>query len=279
MRRNSSRRQLTGTEGIDFVTCLICSDRRRVISGRHLSKHETDRLTYMEEYRLSRDELIAKAFRVIQSSRRGYKPNNKSQWIVAINKLHSRSESIFAGDLQRSRSHGYLYHQRVWLFGDWDNALKAAGFDPEMMRSLSFWDKSRVTQELNQLRNRRLPVYPRYVMQKHEALFSAAVRHFGSWNKALSSAGIRQVPTRNPLYLLRRLEESLDSGNRLSKALCAEIDYYFGSLARAQHVLRTDKRFLSRWTERKIIRLIVHRHRSGETLSDTDGRHDRLDLE
>jgi hypothetical protein len=51
---------LTGTEGVDFVTCRICGDRRRVISRRHLSKHDTDRLTYMEEYELSPDRLIAK---------------------------------------------------------------------------------------------------------------------------------------------------------------------------------------------------------------------------
>jgi len=30
-----------GLEGIDFVRCRICGDRRRVISLRHLSKHET----------------------------------------------------------------------------------------------------------------------------------------------------------------------------------------------------------------------------------------------
>jgi hypothetical protein len=37
-------------EGIDFVSCRICGDHRRVLSGRHLSKHGTDREEYMEEY-------------------------------------------------------------------------------------------------------------------------------------------------------------------------------------------------------------------------------------
>ena len=62
-RKGSRYLILGGDEGIDFVRCRICGDHRRVISGRHLSKHDTDRETYMEEYDLTPDELIAKAFR------------------------------------------------------------------------------------------------------------------------------------------------------------------------------------------------------------------------
>jgi hypothetical protein len=47
-RKGSSYLILGGVEGIDFVRCRICGDHRRVISGRHLSKHDTDRETYME---------------------------------------------------------------------------------------------------------------------------------------------------------------------------------------------------------------------------------------
>ena len=42
---------------------------------RHLSKHDTDRQTYMEEYDLSPDKLIAKDFRVIRSSLPGFYPH------------------------------------------------------------------------------------------------------------------------------------------------------------------------------------------------------------
>ena len=68
-RRN---RRLVGINGIDFVRCRICGARRRVISGKHLSMHDIDRESYMEEFRLSPDELIAKVFRALQSSRKGY---------------------------------------------------------------------------------------------------------------------------------------------------------------------------------------------------------------
>ena len=61
---------LGGDKGFDFVRCRICGDHRRVINSQHLSKHDTDRETYMEEYHLTPDELMAKDFRVLQSSRR-----------------------------------------------------------------------------------------------------------------------------------------------------------------------------------------------------------------
>src|SRR6266498_655687 len=117
-------RSFDGNDGIDFVRCRICGDCLRVISGRHLSKHGTDRETYMEEYGLSLDELIAKDFRKIQSSRRGYQPYGKSDWIRAIKKVYKRDGKIFAKYLQQK--HPYLYHQGTWLFGDWDKALRAA---------------------------------------------------------------------------------------------------------------------------------------------------------
>jgi hypothetical protein len=49
--------RISGGEGIEFVSCLICGKHLRVISGRHLSTHGTDRETYMQEYRLSPEPL------------------------------------------------------------------------------------------------------------------------------------------------------------------------------------------------------------------------------
>jgi hypothetical protein len=67
---------------------------------------------------------------MIQSSRRGYQPYGKGEWIAAIKKIHKHGGSVFAGDLQDK--HPYLYNQGVWIFCDWDKALRAAGIDPEL---------------------------------------------------------------------------------------------------------------------------------------------------
>ncbi len=66
------RRCRDGAEGTDFVRCRICGKHLRVISGRHLSTHGTNRETYIKEYRLSPDKLCSKSFRINHSSRRDY---------------------------------------------------------------------------------------------------------------------------------------------------------------------------------------------------------------
>jgi len=73
-RRRRCARSLDNADGIDFVRGKICLNHCRVISGRHLSKHGTDRETYMEGYSLTPDELIAEDFRRIQKFSPGILP-------------------------------------------------------------------------------------------------------------------------------------------------------------------------------------------------------------
>ena len=156
-------------EGFDFVRCRVCGDHRRVISARHLSKHEIDRETYMAEYRLSPDQLIAKDFRLIQSSRRDYHPYGKSDWVSAIKAIYKKTGNVFAGYLQKKYPH--VYFQGVWIYGDWDKALRAAGFDPKSMRQRRSWTGDKVIEGINRLRSRRLPLYAKYVMKSHQRPF------------------------------------------------------------------------------------------------------------
>ena len=79
---------------------------------------------------------------------------------------------MFAGDLQDR--YGHLYEQGVWVFGDWDKALLAAGFDPRKMRMRRLWDREKVIQEIRGLRDRNLPLYAKYVLEQHGELFSGA---------------------------------------------------------------------------------------------------------
>jgi hypothetical protein len=255
-----------GREGSDFVRCRICGDHYRVISGRHLSKHEIDRETYMEEYGLSPDQLIAKDFRRIISSRRGYSPYGKKDWIDAIKKIHRRGESVFAGDLQDKQP--YLYQQGLWIFGDWDKALRAAGFVPEKMRRRRSWDKNRIIRELRRMRKRRLPLYAHYVMKNHQSLFHAALRHYGSWNKALVAVGINDKGNSGttPLGLLRELRQAVEAKRDIPVVLRSEIAYYFGSLRKAKLALKTDPRILNGWSKTKIIATLTQMHRSKKNL-------------
>jgi hypothetical protein len=213
-RKGSSYLILGGDEGIDFVRCRICGDHRRVISGRHLSKHDIDRETYMQEYDLSPDELIAKAFRIIQSSYPAYHPHTKKGWIAAMQKVYENDGKIFAKYLQNN--HPQLYSQGVWIFGDWDKALRAAGFDPDKMRLQGLWDRQKIIKKLQNMRDRNLPLYAHYMLKNHTALFSSSRREFGSWNNALRAAGItKQVPKKQSrLGTLRSLRDVVETRPR-----------------------------------------------------------------
>jgi hypothetical protein len=81
---NGRTRAYDKADGVDFVRCLIGGKHLRVISGRHLSTHGTNRETYIGEYRLTPDQLCAKDFRRLHSSRPGYYPHGKRDWITAI---------------------------------------------------------------------------------------------------------------------------------------------------------------------------------------------------
>jgi hypothetical protein len=239
----SLKQSFNGDDGFAFVVCRICGDHRRVISRRHLSKHDTDRETYMEEYDLSPDELIAKDFRVIQSSRRGYYPNGKSEWIAAVKKLYEKGGNIFAGHLQDNYPH--LYLQGIWIFGDWNKALLAAGFDSEKMRERSLWDQEKITDKIRSMHEKHLPLYAAYVMATNADLFKAALRQFGSWPKALVAAGVTKKPRTKRLYrgkasLLNALSDALEQHGveNVPQALKLEAAHYFGSLEKAIATLK-----------------------------------------
>jgi hypothetical protein len=101
--------RLERIDGVDFVRCRICGDRHRVISGRHLSKHGIDRLDYMAEYRLSPDQLIAKDFRMLRSSRPGFQPYGKSDWLAAIRAIYQKDGNVSPKFLQTN--HRHIYNQ------------------------------------------------------------------------------------------------------------------------------------------------------------------------
>ena len=122
----------------------------------------------MEKYCLSPDELSAKDFPLIMSSRKRYRPYGKGDWVDAIRKLYKRNKRVFASNLQGKYPH--LYDQGIWIFGDWDNALRAARFDPERTRIRSSADEERITKEIRAMRRQNLPLNAHYVLPPETVL-------------------------------------------------------------------------------------------------------------
>jgi len=226
----------------------------------------------MEEYDLTPDELIAKDFRVIQSSRRGYYPNGKKEWIAAVKNVYEKDGKIFAGYLQDSYKH--LYEQGIWIFGDWDKALHAAGFDPEKTREHGVWDKEKIIEKIRVMHKKQLPLYAKYVMDNHGKLFQAARRQFGSWANALVATGVTKKPRTKKLFkgrlsLLNALSDALDrhSVKKVPQPLKLQAAHYFGSLEKAIAALKKQGKRLPGWNRRKIMTALCRMHRSNESLA------------
>jgi len=191
----------------------------------------------------------------------------KATGLMPSRSFINRVKVYLPGDLQDR--YPYLYNQGVWIFGDWDNALRAAGFDPESMRLRTFWDQDRVIKEIRGMRDKNLPLYASYVMKNHPNLFSGALRHFRSWNKALVAAGINKEQASTSIYksrpdTLRALRDALENGSKddISQPLRLQAAHYFGSLRNALTAMKTDQRLLRGWSRRKIISVLSRMHRS-----------------
>ncbi len=86
-----------------------------------------------------------------------------------------------------------LYSAAYRRFGNWANALKAAGIDPKIIescRSDKRWDEKKIIEEIKRLHAEKCDLSSGYMQRHHSGLFSAAYRRFGGWGKAIEEAGL-----------------------------------------------------------------------------------------
>jgi hypothetical protein len=113
----------------------------------------------------------------------------------------------------------------------WDSHQKG-------MRLRTYWEAERVITKNRFLREKGVPLHPKYVLKHYPALVSAALRIFGSWANALIAAGL-EVPDAvhdGRRGVLRSLRDVLEkhSDNDLLEKLKLHAAYYFGSLRKAK---------------------------------------------
>ena len=111
------------------------------------------------------------------------------------------------------------------------------------------------------MRRANLPLNAHYVMKHRPKLFSAAVRHFGSWIKALVAAGVIKKHFLSKLFtsrhvILRAIRGILESGSKsdIPQVLRFQAELYFGSLRIAIIVLKKDQRLSHGWSKPRFSR-------------------------
>lgn len=82
------------------------------------------------------------------------------------------------------------------LFGRWDRALQAAGLDADEISRYRKWDRSSVVAELKEMRADGADLSSGAVQKEDSGLHAAAVRHFGTYDKALQAAKIEPMSVR-----------------------------------------------------------------------------------
>jgi hypothetical protein len=100
----------------------------------------------------------------------------------------------------------------------------------------------RAVTQIRLLREKGVPLYPAYVLKHYAALFSAALRIFGSWPNALIAADVEvpDSPHDGRRGVLRALRDAFEqhSENDLPEKLKLHAVYYFGSLRKAKAALK-----------------------------------------
>jgi hypothetical protein len=78
-------------------------------------------------------------------------------------------------------------------FGGWYKALEAANIDPNVHRrqkESGYWTREVILDQINALNDENKPIYARYALKNYGALFTAAWKEFGTWENAITAAGL-----------------------------------------------------------------------------------------
>ncbi|MBX9767422.1 MAG: hypothetical protein K2X47_09140 [Bdellovibrionales bacterium] len=98
-----------------------------------------------------------------------------------------KTENVSAKRIQQERSD--LYSAAVRYFGSWKSAVEAAGHDYSRVRrtkTAGYWTGRTLIDAILELREKNSAS----ARKTNPALYIAALRYFGSWEKAVLSAGL-----------------------------------------------------------------------------------------
>jgi hypothetical protein len=158
-------------------------------------------------------------------------------------------------------------------FGSWREAVLATGLEPAPRRQ---WNKPLLIQEIRQWYRRDPP--PGRVWQENRALYAAASRYFGSWDKALRAAGIenrRRIWSADLVLIeLRSKYPRMNAGISIEdKGLAIAAKKYFGSCRNAVLAAGFELR-PRKWSRQRVIAAIQDRYVKGMPLTSSGGRQD-----
>jgi len=112
-------------------------------------------------------------------------------------------ESLLEGNVRIADE--LLHAAAINAFGSWDTAMEYAGINARDVVRCRDLTPERIKQQLRRLCTTGYDLGAKVNRSRDGALYSAAMRHFGSWREALTAAGINvaNVTHRKPKHLDR----------------------------------------------------------------------------
>lgn len=88
-----------------------------------------------------------------------------------------------------AEDNSYVYKTASKKFDGWNNAVKAAGFEPQKVEKKHKWTEEKIIQSIHEYHKAGKPLNASYMIEKNQQLYLAARKNFKSWNNALIAAG------------------------------------------------------------------------------------------
>lgn len=118
-----------------------------------------------------------------------YRTWDRTSIVAELKELAADAAALNSGAVQRDDPG--LHAAAVRHFGNYDAALKAAGINPTTVRRRRSWTKDDVLKELKTRKRQSKPLTDTGVRKEYPALYGAALRLFGTFTAARTSAGIK----------------------------------------------------------------------------------------
>lgn len=179
-------------EGVDYVTCRLCRRSYQAVNWAHLHfKHHLGGEDAVEEYKAEFGLSRVIAREVVERI-----AERKRIWIpeeipALLADMKARGEDLSHSGV-RQRYPGLIVAIQRHC-GSWRRALMSAGIQPAEVSRLPKWTRGRVRSEIRNRIERGVGVNAQAVKG---TLHEAACRLFGSWDRALRSAGVNPCKVR-----------------------------------------------------------------------------------
>ena len=281
-RLTRAKRRIPNPNERQFVRCRICSRYYRAITWTHLrSKHGMKLGEYRQEFGLR--YLHSDGLRSLVSA-------IHIRWtrklvIEQLQQRRRRGKSL--AYMKVERESGNLARAAIRLFGSYETAVRAAGYDYRKLYPLPAqrkWTDDRILKKIRKYHREKRRLNAGSVVKYDAALCSAARNYMGSWAAAVERAGIsyerirvRQQWTKATILQALRHHYRRKNLGRLPDKLRSAAGLHFGSVDNARRAAGI-KWARMHWTREVVIERFQQRRRRGKSLAYMKVRRDDAKL-